>query len=80
MPTYEWICQNCHHSFETQSSIRQLTRPDCPDCSSSEVNRRFSSQIGVIMRAGRTNSVCQREGQCQGRTELCEGHECHHEK
>ncbi|MBX3013880.1 MAG: zinc ribbon domain-containing protein [Caldilineaceae bacterium] len=40
MPIYEFVCRNCHHEFEQILSFSATSMPNCPNCSSSEVERR----------------------------------------
>ncbi|HNV71043.1 MAG TPA: zinc ribbon domain-containing protein [Candidatus Ozemobacteraceae bacterium] len=76
MPIYEWICQSCSQTFETNSSMRELTRPDCPTCHGSDVRRRFSATVGVIIRPSASTKVCRNQQTCQGPTPRCDGHTC----
>ncbi len=76
MPIYEWICQTCTRVFETNVSMREMTRPNCPACSGSDVRRRFSPTVGVIIRPSRPTRVCRNQESCQGPNSQCEGHAC----
>ena len=42
MPTYDFLCQNCHKVFDVFMSYREYgTRPvACPHCASTDVRRR----------------------------------------
>ncbi|MDD2924210.1 zinc ribbon domain-containing protein [Rhodoferax sp.] len=40
MPIYEYACQNCGHEFE--ALVRSDTVPVCPDCQSTELEKRLS--------------------------------------
>jgi putative FmdB family regulatory protein len=43
MPTYEYECKSCGHSFETKLTIREHDKhpvPRCPKCGSQKVEQR----------------------------------------
>jgi putative FmdB family regulatory protein len=40
MPIYEYACKQCGHEFETL--VRSSTVPDCPSCSSTELEKKLS--------------------------------------
>ncbi len=40
MPIYEYACRGCGHEFETL--VRSGSTPDCPKCSSTELEKKLS--------------------------------------
>ena len=53
MPSYEYQCQKCGHSFEqTRSVAERDARIHCPRCESLRVERKLSAFV-----AGRTQSA-----------------------
>lgn len=51
MPMYDFRCRACGHSFETL--VRSGLEPNCPQCSSSELER----EVSRIAPAGKTAGV-----------------------
>jgi putative FmdB family regulatory protein len=49
MPTYEYECKSCSHSFETFQSMSDQPLKDCPKCGS-EVRRLIFGGSGVIFK------------------------------
>ena len=43
MPIYEYTCSTCEHRFEELVSADGRTLVACPECSSSDVTKLFSS-------------------------------------
>jgi len=43
MPIYEYACQGCNHRFEELVSSSGGTLVACPECSSQEVEKLFST-------------------------------------
>lgn len=40
MPIYEYACRKCGHEFETL--VRSDSVPDCPNCRSTELEKKLS--------------------------------------
>jgi putative FmdB family regulatory protein len=49
MPTYEYECKNCSHSFEVFQSMSDSPLTSCPECGS-EVRRLIFGGAGVIFK------------------------------
>jgi len=49
MPTYEYECKSCSHSFEVFQSMSDPPVKDCPECGS-EVRRLIFGGTGVIFK------------------------------
>ncbi|MCL2440827.1 MAG: zinc ribbon domain-containing protein [Treponema sp.] len=49
MPTYEYECKSCSHSFEAFQSMSEPPLKDCPDCGK-EVRRIIFGGAGIIFK------------------------------
>lgn len=49
MPTYEYLCQDCKHKFETFQKITEQPLKACPKCKG-QVKRLISSGAGFIFK------------------------------
>ena len=49
MPTYEYECPHCGHTFEASQKITDKPLDKCPKCNK-KVKRLISSGIGVIFK------------------------------
>lgn len=50
MPTYDYQCQECGHTFEVWATIKQKTvglEPECPACHSTETQQAFRSMMFI---------------------------------
>jgi putative FmdB family regulatory protein len=46
MPTYDYQCQECGHTFEVRATISQKAaglKPECPECHSQDTRQAFRS-------------------------------------
>lgn len=53
MPTYTYICEQCHTRFEAFASIKQKIsgwQPACPQCGSDQIRQIFES-LAVISKS-----------------------------
>jgi putative FmdB family regulatory protein len=50
MPTYDYRCEACGHTFELFQGIREGKRRKCPDCGKSALVRLFGTGAGVIFK------------------------------
>ncbi|MBN1344679.1 MAG: zinc ribbon domain-containing protein [Phycisphaerae bacterium] len=50
MPTYEYECGACGHSFEKFQSITARPLRKCPECGKSKLQRLIGSGAGIIFR------------------------------
>lgn len=48
MPTYQYICTECEHSFEVNQTFTDSTVPTCPECKG--VVRKVFSSVGVVFK------------------------------
>jgi putative FmdB family regulatory protein len=54
MPTYDYQCQECGHTFEVRATISQKAaglKPECPECHSRDTRQAFRS----VMFTGRSS-------------------------
>ncbi len=49
MPTYEYECQRCGHTFELFQSMKDKPRQRCPECRG-KVIRLFGTGAGIIFK------------------------------
>jgi putative FmdB family regulatory protein len=47
MPTYDYICKNCHHEFEKFQSITAEPVRVCPVCGEETVIRKITGGAGI---------------------------------
>jgi len=49
MPTYEYVCQKCHHEFEQFQSIKDEPLKRCPECRG-KVQRKIGTGAGLLFK------------------------------
>ncbi len=52
MPTYDYICTKCHHSWELEQRIVEDPVRKCPKCRANTAKRQISSGAGFILKGG----------------------------
>lgn len=50
MPTYDYRCSKCSHTFETLQSIVAMKLIRCPACSQDALERQFGIGSGVTFK------------------------------
>jgi putative FmdB family regulatory protein len=50
MPTYEYECQNCGHTFDVLQRITEDPLTDCPKCKMPQLKRLIGAGIGIIFK------------------------------
>ena len=50
MPTYEYECEACQHSFEALQGITQKKLKKCPKCGNQKLVRLIGSGSGMIFK------------------------------
>jgi putative FmdB family regulatory protein len=84
MPTYEYKCQICGHSFEKFQSIKDKPLEKCPECNG-KIQRLIGCGAGIIFKESgfygtdyRSNNspACGRERPCCGREIPCDKKPC----
>ncbi len=49
MPTYDYKCKNCGHSFEIDQKITAAALTECPECHRSEL-KRIIGGVGIAFK------------------------------
>ena len=50
MPTYDYVCDACDHSFELLQSIKEEPKKKCPECGKSKLRRLFGTGAAIIFK------------------------------
>jgi putative FmdB family regulatory protein len=50
MPTYDYVCDACEHSFELLQSIKDEPIKKCPECKKSKLRRLFGTGAAIIFK------------------------------
>jgi putative FmdB family regulatory protein len=50
MPTYDYECRNCRHTFEAFQSIKEEPLRKCPKCGKASLRRLFGGGMGIIFK------------------------------
>ncbi len=50
MPTYEYVCDACNHSFDEFQSITAEPLKKCPQCGKKKLRRAFGTGAAVLFR------------------------------
>ena len=50
MPTYDYVCDQCEHSFEAFQRIDEGVLTDCPECGKSALRRLFGAGSGLLFK------------------------------
>ena len=50
MPTYDYECQACHHTFELFQMMSEQPIKKCPECGKNKVKRLIGSGMGIIFK------------------------------
>ncbi len=48
MPTYGYVCNNCHHEFDAFQSITAKPLRECPACGKNALRRLIGTGAGII--------------------------------
>ena len=84
MPTYEYKCQNCGHTFEKFQSMKDKSLENCPECNG-KVQRLIGGGAAIIFKGSgcyatdyrsSNNHACNRERPCCGRETPCDKKPC----
>ena len=52
MPTYEYVCEACGHSWDAFQSIKDDPLTKCPSCEAEKARRVISGGMGFILKGG----------------------------
>jgi putative FmdB family regulatory protein len=50
MPTYDYKCENCNHTFEVLQSIKDEPLIKCPKCGKNKLKKLISGGAGLIFK------------------------------
>ncbi len=50
MPTYEYLCKNCGHTFDILQSMKEEKLTKCPECGKETLQRLIGSGAGLIFK------------------------------
>ena len=50
MPTYDYKCQNCGHTFETLQSMSADRLTTCPECNEDALKRLIGTGSGLLFK------------------------------
>src|SRR5947209_3966856 len=50
MPTYEYICEACHHKFDELQSFSEPPLKKCPACKKNKLVRAFGTGAAVLFK------------------------------
>ena len=50
MPTYAYVCQNCHHEFDAFQGIKARPLRECPACGQTTLKRLIGCGSGIIFK------------------------------
>jgi putative FmdB family regulatory protein len=50
MPTYDYICDSCHHEFEAYESIMASPRTECPECKEPKLRRKIGPGAAILFK------------------------------
>lgn len=80
MPTYEYRCAACGHTFERRQPITAEALTDCPSCAAPALRRLPGGGGGILVKGGGDRvSGCgfERTGTtCCGRRQRCDAPPC----
>ncbi len=50
MPTYDYVCDACGHTFELFQSIKEEAKRTCPQCKKRKLRRLFGTGAAVVFK------------------------------
>src|SRR5690349_15081575 len=50
MPTYDYVCDACNHSFELFQSMSDPVKKKCPECGKSKLRRLFGTGAAIVFK------------------------------
>ena len=50
MPTYEYECSACDHTFEVFQGINDPVKKKCPECGQLKLNRLFGTGAAIVFK------------------------------
>ncbi|MBX3414155.1 MAG: zinc ribbon domain-containing protein [Pirellulales bacterium] len=50
MPTYDYVCDACNHSFELFQGIKEAPKKKCPECGKAKLRRLFGTGAAIVFK------------------------------
>lgn len=50
MPTYDYVCDKCEHSFELFQQMTEPVKRKCPECGAMKLRRLIGTGAGVLFK------------------------------
>jgi putative FmdB family regulatory protein len=50
MPTYDYVCDGCGHTFELFQSIKESNKRKCPKCKKLKLRRLFGAGAAIVFK------------------------------
>jgi putative FmdB family regulatory protein len=50
MPTYDYVCDACHHEFEAFESIKAEPQRVCPECHEEKLRRKIGAGAAILFK------------------------------
>jgi putative FmdB family regulatory protein len=50
MPTYDYVCDGCHHEFEAFESIKADPQTICPECTEPKLRRKIGAGAAILFK------------------------------
>ncbi|HEY2761677.1 MAG TPA: zinc ribbon domain-containing protein [Pirellulales bacterium] len=50
MPTYDYVCDACHHEFELFQSITEAKKRKCPKCGKNKLRRLIGTGAAIMFK------------------------------
>lgn len=50
MPTYDYVCDACHHEFEAFESIKADPQRVCPECHAEKLRRKIGAGAAILFK------------------------------
>ena len=50
MPTYDYRCEACGHTFDAFQAMKDAVLTDCPECGKASLKRLIGSGAGIIFK------------------------------
>ena len=50
MPTYDYECSACNHTFEVFQGINDPVKKKCPECGKNKLNRLFGTGAAIVFK------------------------------
>jgi putative FmdB family regulatory protein len=50
MPTYDYVCDNCGHTFELVQAMKDNPKKTCPECKKPKLRRLIGSGAAIVFK------------------------------